>query len=50
MQNLHLEIYTKIYTAFLLRTTHYPWFKGLGSLLPISSMHQIYRQFNSTLR
>ena len=25
---------------------HYSWFKGLGPLFPIVSMHQIYQQFN----
>ena len=31
----------------LITMYHYPWFKGLGLLFPISSMHQIYQQFNS---
>ena len=31
----------------LITMYHYPWFKGLGLIFPISSMHQIYQQFNS---
>ena len=29
---------------------HYPWFTELGLSFAISSMRQIYQQFNSTLR
>ena len=41
MQRLDLET-----LGYLLCTTHYPWFKGLGPLFPIVPMHQIYQQFN----